>query len=171
MAKGQKETNIVLSHSRIEGANLLPETLKVITLFIRAIPIRSHLLVLLPWNNLNTNVCRRQKQSNYSTEDLLVLLQFCLSLWSIPLHDLPQFIHSCTDICTFLVFCNCEHVFHYSLVNTHLSIYHETADSHGNYVRNSPHCGAILRSHQLLYLCQLATVRIHLPVSLPLVFE
>lgn len=77
MTKGQKETNTMSSNSRT-GANLLPEILKVITLFTRAKSIKSHLSTLSHWNNLNTNVCRRQKQSNYSTKDLLVLLQFCL---------------------------------------------------------------------------------------------
>lgn len=74
MARGQKETNALSSNSRIEGANLLLETLKITTLFIRAILIRFHFSTLLHWNNLNTNVWRRQKQSNYSTKGLLVLL-------------------------------------------------------------------------------------------------
>lgn len=76
MAKGQKKKHCVITEEK-EGENPLPQTLKGITLFIRAAdPTLQHCCT---GNNLNTNVCRGQKQPNYSANDLVMvmILSFC----------------------------------------------------------------------------------------------
>lgn len=75
MAKGQKRKHSIITEKKEK--TYLPETLKGITLFVRAAdPTLQHCCT---GNNLNTNGCRGQKQPSYSVNDLVMVmvLSFC----------------------------------------------------------------------------------------------